>query len=183
VDKLRCDLGFVGTGYPSRISFFERMDLSGLDVLLAGNWQPLLDPSHAGSPLHGHLANAADECVSNAQGVQVYRSARAGINIYRREAETPEQSEGWAMGPREVELAATGLWFLRDSRPESDEVFPMLPAFDGPEDAGEKLRWWLARDKQRAEAAARARAAIAGRTFDANARMLLGLLDRQPVAI
>ena len=41
-----------------------------------------------------------------------------------------------AMGPREIEMAACRLFFLRDPRPECDEVFPMLPAFDGPEDAG-----------------------------------------------
>jgi hypothetical protein len=77
-----------------------------------------------------------------------------------------------------VELAAAGTFFLRDPRPEGDELFPMLPTFDGPADASEKLRWWLARDAQREKAAAGARAAIAGRTFEANARRLLQLLDK-----
>lgn len=180
VPSMKCDLGFAGTGYPSRIDFFERMRLAGLDVLLAGNWQPLMEDEHRDSPLHQYLANAADECVDNAQAVSLYRSSKAGINIYRREAESPEQSDGWAMGPREVEMAASGLWFLRDSRPESDEVFPMLPSFSGPEDAGEILRWYLDRDDERQKAADRARAAVAGRTFDANARMLLRLLEKHP---
>jgi hypothetical protein len=98
-------------------------------------------------------------------------------NLYRREATRPELATGWAMGPREVELAAMGTPFLREARGESDEVLGMLPAFDGPGDFGEKLRWWLARDGDRAEAAAKARRAVAERTFDAHARRLLRLLD------
>ena len=43
-----CDLGFVGTGYPSRITFFEAMDLDGLTVKLGGNWMRLA-PRSAGN--------------------------------------------------------------------------------------------------------------------------------------
>ena len=35
------DLSFVGTGFPSRVEFFEAMDLGGLDVNLAGPWLDL----------------------------------------------------------------------------------------------------------------------------------------------
>lgn len=183
--RLRSDLCFVGTGYDSRIAFFEAMNLDGLDVLLAGNWQQA-DPHIAGkrrSPLVRYLAHAPEECVDNEQAVRIYRSSKAGINFYRREADQGCDAAGWAMGPREVEMAATGLWFLRDPRGEGDELLPMLPTFDGPGDASEKLRWWLDRDAQRADAAEEARTAVAGRTFDANARMLLRLLDRQPVTL
>src|SRR5262249_20571885 len=38
VPEWECDLGFVGTGFPSRIEFLEAMDLGGLDVRLAGFW-------------------------------------------------------------------------------------------------------------------------------------------------
>lgn len=174
---LVCDLAFVGTGFPSRIKFLEQMDLDGLDVLLAGQWQMLGDDS----PLRKHLAHDVGQCLDNAQTAAVYRSARAGLNLYRREADRPELSAGWAMGPREVEMAACQLAFLRDSRPEGDELFPMLPTFTSPEEASALLRWLLDHSDERAEAAAGARAAIADRTFTTAAARLLELLDRAPV--
>lgn len=170
---LICDLAFVGTGYASRIEFFDRMNLDGLDVLLGGNWQQLGDDS----PLRKYVAHDIDECMDNADTVAAYQSARCGINIYRREAESEHLAEGWAMGPREVEMAACGLFFLRDPRPEGDELLPMLPTFASPEDASDKLRWFLAHDAQRQDLAARARRAVADRTFVNHARQLLGWLD------
>lgn len=187
--RLKSDFAFVGTGFKSRIEFFERMNLDGLDVLLAGAWPDLPEDS----PLRKLLAdgdrlndpvtetgreNSAVQCTDNEETAAIYRSARAGINFYRREAEASHVGEGWAIGPREVEMAAAGLFFLRDPRPEGDELFPMLPTFAGPEDASEQLRWWLAHDRERGKAAAAARAAIADRTFENHARRLLQLLDK-----
>lgn len=169
---LACDFAFVGTGYQSRIGFFERMDLSGLDVLLAGNWQQLRDDS----PLHRMVATGPADCLDNTAAVEVYRSAKVGINLYRREAED-NAAPGWAVGPREIEQAAIGAFFLRDSRPEGDDLFPMLPRFHSPEQASDQLRWWLAHPDQRSASALKAREAIAGRTFDGAAARLLHLLD------
>jgi hypothetical protein len=175
VAELAADFAFVGTGYPSRVAFLEAMDLTDLDVLLAGNWQQLDDTS----PLRGHVATGLDECVDNTAAVDIYRSAAVGMNLYRRESERPELSAGWAVGPREIEMAAIGAFFLRDPRPEGDELFPMLPVFHSPEEASEQLRWWLNRPDQRAEAAMKAREAVAHRTFDTNAAALLRLLERK----
>lgn len=177
VPEMACDLGFSGTGFPSRRKFFADMDLAGLDVILAGNWMGLQEDS----PLHPYLVHEIDRCFDNEQTADLYRSAKAGINLYRTEAEDENQGLGWAMGPREVEQAACGLFYLRDSRPEGDDLLPMLPVFTDAGDASEKLRWWLAHDGMRGEAARMARAAVADRTFDSNARKLLRLLDRQPV--
>lgn len=171
--ELECDLGFVGTGYPSRVAFLEAMDLSGLDVLLAGNWQDLTDDS----PLRPFLAHGAEDCLDNASTVEVYRSARVGLNLYRREAQRADLVEGVAMGPREVEMAACGLFFLRDPRPEGDDVLSMLPTFTSPQEAAEQLRWYLAHPDERASLAEKAREAVADRTFDHQARRVLGLLD------
>jgi spore maturation protein CgeB len=173
------DLAFSGTGYESRIEFFTRMGLRGLRVGLAGNWVQL----RPRSALRKYLLHDIADCLDNEMTADLYQAARAGINFYRREAQDGVTAAGWAMGPREVEMAACGLWFLRDPRPEGDAILPMLPVFSSPGEAGEKLRWWLARDSQREDAARAAREAISDRTFSANARMLLRLLDRQPVTI
>jgi spore maturation protein CgeB len=172
---LVCDFGFAGTGFPSRIEFLEAMDLSGLDVVLAGNWQAV----HEASPLRKHLAHAQDQCIDNAEVVKLYRSMRVGMNLYRVEAERLEHSLGWAMGPREVELAACGAFFLRQPRGEGDAVLDMLPTFETPEEATELLRYWLPRAAERQALAEKARAAIQDRTFDNNAARLLRLLDKE----
>jgi len=182
-----CDLSFIGTGYPSRREFFEGMNLDGLDVVLGGNWQGLPDES----PLRAFIGHEVTECTDNGEAADLYRATRVGINLYRRElgAEPgliPTETariDGWAMGPREVEMAACGLFFLRDPRPESDRVLGMLPCFTGPGEAGDLLRWYLARPELRRELAGAAMQVVADRTFAAHAAQLLRLFDRQPAVI
>jgi hypothetical protein len=175
--QLASDLAFIGTAFKSRIGFFGQMDLTGIDVLIGGNDWGTLDPA---SPLARHVGTPLGEpdCIDNPQTAELYRHARAGINFYRREAEDAWDGQAFAMGPREVEMAACALPFLRDPRPESDGILPMLPSFTSPGDASEKLRWLLADEARREELGREAREAVAGRTFEANARRLLRLLDR-----
>lgn len=171
---LKCDFGWVGTAFPSRIEFFEQVDWRGADVALAGNWQQLGDDS----PLTPYLVHDRGVCFHNDATVDLYSSCKASANIYRREAAADEYSDGWAIGPREVELAACGTFFLRDPRPEGDELFPMLPTFTGPDDFSEQLAWWLAHDMERERAAQMAQAAVAEFTFDHRVRFLLEQYDR-----
>jgi spore maturation protein CgeB len=172
---LAADFAFVGTGFESRIAFFEAMDLDGLDVLLGGNWQRLAEDS----PLRKYVGHDIAECLDNTETARIYRSAKVGLNLYRRETEDGCSAEGWAIGPREVEMAACGMPFLRDSRGEGDELFPMLPTFGSPEEASEKLRWFLAHEDTRLNAASKAREAIADRTFRNHAATLLQLLEKE----
>jgi spore maturation protein CgeB len=170
---LASEFCFVGTGFPSRIRFLEAMNLDGIDVALAGNWQRLDEDS----PLRKYVAHDISQCLDNADAIGMYQSAEASINLYRREADSPDHIEGWSMGPREVEMAACGLFFLRDPRPEGDQVLSMLPTFATPEDASEQLRWWLAHPDERNDAAALAREAIADRTFQNHAARMLRLIE------
>lgn len=170
---LASDFCFVGTGYPSRIEFFEQVDWTGIHPAFAGNWQGLTD----GSPLAPFLVNGHDECMPNRETAARYCSTVTSANLYRTEAQRDELAGGWAAGPREIELAACGTWFARTSRPESDGLFPMLPTFGSPGELGEQIRWALCHPDQRTQAAAQARAAVAERTFTRNAGELLALLD------
>ena len=163
------DFCFVGTGYPSRAAFLEAVDWTGIDVALGGNWGHL----HPESVLRKFVAHDIAECIDNADAVKLYAATKVSANLYRREAQRPELSDGWACGPREIELAASQRFFLRDSRGESDELFPMLPTFSGPEDFEEKLRWWLDHPAERGRAESQAYAAIADRTFANAAKRLL----------
>jgi len=161
------DAVFVGTGFPSRADYLRRVDWSDVDLTLAGNWQ------NTGPELERFVGHDLSECLLNADTADLYRRAVTSFNLYRTESNRPELSDGWAMGPREVELAACGVWFARQSRPESDDVFPMLPTFDSPEELGEMLRWALAHPAERDTATLAAREAIADRSFVANAKTLL----------
>lgn len=167
------DFAFVGTGFKSRVEFFETMNFDGIDVALGGNWQSLDDDS----PLRKYLAHPIEQCCDNTEGVRLYQSSKTGLNLYRKEHDDGGHDDGWAMGPREVEMAATGLFFLRDPRGEGDEVLSMLPTFATPEDASDQLKWWLSKDGLREEAAQQARAAVADRTFEKHAALLLQLLE------
>ena len=171
------DFAFVGTGFPSRVRFFNDMNLAGLNVRLSGLWMDLPEDSD----LRDWTVTDSDDCVDNHETAAIYRRARTGINFYRREAEDGHAGEGWAIGPREVEMAASGLWFARDPRPESGALFGMLPSYSTPEEASDQIRWALAHPAERDRAAGQAHAAVQDRTFTNHARQLLRLLDRQPV--
>ena len=165
------DVSFVGTGYPSRIAFLEQVDWTGIDLLLAGNWQAL-DDDH---PLAGQVAHDRNQCVDNTDTADIYRRSRTSLNLYRKEAS--DTAAGWAIGPREVELAACAVPFLREPRGESDLLFPFLPTFTSPQELTDLLPRWLADDSRRAVAARKAREAIADRTFENHAAQLLRSID------
>lgn len=171
------DLTFIGTAFESRVKFFEQLDLSGIDTLIAGNYWGRIPETSPLIPYIGTGLTEAD-CVSNADTANLYRNSKMGINFYRLESEAEHAADvAIAMGPREVEMAAIGLPFLRDPREEGDRVLPMLPTFASPEDASEQLRWYLAHPDERERIAREARIAIQDRTFVNNARRLLRALD------
>jgi Glycosyl transferases group 1 len=176
--KLASDFCFIGTAFKSRIEFFERLNLNGIDTIIAGNdWGKLPSTSPVAKYVATGIGTEAD-CVHNNEAADLYRNAKLGINTYRREGEsTHADDQAIAMGPREVEMSAIGLPFLRDKRPEGDKVLSMLPVFDSPEDASEKLRYWLAHPLERGRVANLARRAIEDRTFVNNAKRLLKILE------
>ena len=173
--ELASDFIFIGSAFDSRKEFFGAMDLDGIDMLIGGADWGSVEPDSPLVPFIGTDLGAPD-CVDNPQAAALYRNSKAGINFYRRESEEGAV-QGVSLGPREVELAACGLFFLRDSRPESDEVFPMLPTFSGPEDASEQLRWWLNHPVERQRAADKARLAIVDRTFENSAKRVLRMIE------
>jgi len=175
--KKEVDFTFVGTGYPSRIEFFTEVDWTGISVRIAGNWKGLAD-----HPLRVAVPHHIEDCCDNVDAVRYYQTSRASANLYRAgrradlEANRPEFARGWAMGPREVELAACNTFFLREPRGGGDQLFPLCPTFTEPGEFTEKLKWFLARDRARRKAAASARAVVQDRTFDVHARRMLRLL-------
>lgn len=183
--RFECDFTWIGTLFRSRAEFFAKMDFTGIDVAFGGSgWDIAVhDYPELVKDLVQCVGHPLEHCVDNTETARMYRLARCGINFYRRESEDAHAGQGWAMGPREVEMAACGLFFLRDPRPESDEVFGaesgqiVLPAFHSPEEASELLRWWLAHPVLRERRAKQAYERIADRTFDNHAAKALALME------
>lgn len=171
----RSDLCIVGTGYPSRVAWLRDADLRRIDVALVGNWREGREGRH---PLRKHLRDA---CIDNPVTVDWYRSTRASLNLYRTEADRPEFSAGWSMGPREIELAATGTFFLTQPRGENRQVLPMVPTITDPEEFRPAYDWWMAHDARRDDVVQRAREAVAQWTFTDRARSFLHILEQQHV--
>ena len=167
------DFGFVGTGFPSRVEFFEDVTWPTSSVALAGNWQFVDDDS----PIMPFLLHERGLCMDNKDTAEMYRSVRVSANLYRKETSEAGTADGWAMGPREVELAATGTFFLREPRGEGDELFPMLPTFTEVDEFSDLLAWALTHPDECTTAAAAARAAIGARTFKNTAARLLRMVD------
>lgn len=162
---------FVGSGFKGRQELLAQVDWERVGGLtLAGQWDDeRLEPWVADLP----------SPLDNDAAADLYRSHRVGLNIYRADhVQHPDLVDGWAMGPREVEMAACGLPFARQARPESDRVFPMLPTFTGADELADLCSWWLSHDEEREAASVAVQAAVAERTFDNNARGLLGLVEK-----
>lgn len=172
------DFAFIGTMFESRMHFFESL-FSELDMWERDAYRIALggaawDGKHLDdSPLLRFVGHARDEAVDNQETADTYRRSRLGINFYRRESEKAHTGEGWAIGPREVEMAACGIPWIRDARGESDELFPFLPTFSTPAEAADLLRWYLADEDRRGALGWKARNAIRDRTFINHANMLM----------
>lgn len=167
------DVVFVGTGYESRIKFFEQIDWDGIDLALLGNWSGLAGHALAWSVRQPKL----DACVDNDQTVGWYQSAGMSINLYRRETEVGATSGGVAMTPREVELGAIGTFFITEERAENAEVLPFVPKFANAQEASDLIYWWLAHPEKRAEITSQTRSVLANWTFENRARGLLKMID------
>lgn len=160
----RWDCCFVGTGFASRAGYLAAVDWTGIDLALGGMWR------HAPESLRPFILHDDDvtACVDNHDTAAIYRSSATGLNLYRTDFYGDATADGWAIGPREVELAACGTWFARQSRGEGNDLFPMLPVFDSPAELGAQIRWALSHPVERHDAATRARESIADRTFAAH---------------
>jgi spore maturation protein CgeB len=171
--ELVYDFGFVGTGFPSRLAWLEQVDWSGLTVGFGGNWQGV----SSDSPLASFLIHDNDQCMDNRVAADLYRSVTMSANLYRKESAEGGHSAGWAMGPREVELAACGTFFFREPRGEGDGLFPTTPMLpEDPKLFRSHIDLWMGRPDDRAAVVRYNRDAVADRTFGNTAIWLLELV-------
>lgn len=145
------DVIFVGSGFRERVSFFNAIDWTGIDLGLYGIWEGF------------GLSERLDGCVrspgpiENTQAAALYRRAKIGLNLYRRlKSLGPDVPANWvtaeSLNPRAYELAACGCVQISEARAEIGTVFGQLvPSFWTPADASVILRAWLALPISRAD--------------------------------
>jgi hypothetical protein len=129
------DVVFVGSGFPERITFFNRIDWTGIDLGLYGIWE--------GFGLKDELLRCIKSGpISNEQAAALYLNAKIGLNLYR----SPRgcSNHGESLNPRAYELAACGCVSISQYRAESADLFSALvPTFETPQEAEVLIREWL----------------------------------------
>jgi hypothetical protein len=171
------DVVFVGSGFAERITWFNAIDWTGIDLGLYGNWdedlglKPEVQACVKGKPIGNETASA------------LYRRAKVGLNLYRR-------SKGWgrnvaritradSLSPRAYELAACGAFHLSEDRAEVREVFgDLVPTFSTPLEAAALIRLWLKDAEGRARIAAQLPACVAESSWVSRAATVIGDLHR-----
>jgi hypothetical protein len=170
------DVVFVGSGFSERITFFNAIDWSGINLGLYGTWKNL------------GLKKALIPCIKgenidNVKAAALYRRAKIGLNLYRvfkgwdggREV---GRVYGESLSPRAYELAACGVFSLSDYRAEVPEVFgSLVPTFRNPFEASALMRSWLADDAGRARVAAHLPACVAEASWVERSTRVLGDLQ------
>lgn len=142
------DVVFVGSAFPERVEWLNRVDWSGIDLGLYGMWQAL----KKNDPLRAFVRQGT---VDNAVTSALYRRAKIGLNLYRTSigygyGEHITYAE--SMNPRAYELAACGAFHVSTYREEVREVFgELVPTFSSPYEASAVIRAWLADDEGRAQ--------------------------------
>lgn len=170
------DVVFVGSGFAERVTWFNAIDWTGIDLGLYGTWKGL-----------GLKAQVMD-CVkgtqiTNEMAASLYRRAKIGLNLYRT-------SKGWgksaakithaeSLSPRAYELAACGSFHLSEYRAEVAEQFgALVPTFSTPTEAAALIRLWLTQPEERARVAAQLPASVAEASWVDRAKTVLGDLYR-----
>ncbi len=170
------DVVFVGSGFPERISWFNSIDWTGIDLGLYGTWKGLGLNAQVKACLRGAQ-------VTNDYASSLYRRAKIGLNLYRniqgfgRNAVRITHAE--SLSPRAYELAACGAFHLSDDRAEVREVFgDLVPTFRTPQEAEALIRQWLADPNGREQIASTLPACVAESSWVQRAATVIGDLQQ-----
>lgn len=171
----RHDVVFVGSGFAERVTFFNSIDWTGIDLGLYGTWKGL----GLSKQVLRHVKAAQ---ISNAAAAALYRRASIGLNLYRSSKgwgrNAPHIAHAESLSPRAYELAACGAFHVSESRSEVREVFgALVPTFSSPTEAAALIRLWLADDAGRARVSAQLPACVAEASWIERAKVVLGDLQ------
>lgn len=169
------DVVFVGTCFQERIELLSRVDWTGIDLGLYGNWDDL----GSRSKLRKYVCG---EDTENKTTAALYRKAKIGLNLYRNSKgfgrNAPKIQRAESLNPRAYELAACGAFHLSDERDELKEIFgELVPTFEDAESLETQIRWWLDDDKGRAEIGRQLPTLVAPHHWQNRAKDLVDILS------
>ena len=141
------DVVFVGTGFYERIELLRKIDWTGINFGLYGNWDWLGSRNKLRKYLRGGVQ-------PNPITAALYRNAKIGLNLYRESEgfgkDAPRISHAESLSPRSYELAACGVFTLSSYREESREIFgDAIPMYRSPKELEELIREYLANESAR----------------------------------
>ena len=169
------DVVFVGSGFNERITWFNSIDWTGIDLGLYGTWDKL----GLNSQLQACIRGAQ---ITNDMAASLYRRAKINLNIYRSSKgwgrKTQKISRADSLSPRAYELAACGAFHLSSDRAEVREVFgDLVPTFSSPTEAAALIRLWLKDDHGRQSIAQKLPACVAESSWVQRAQTVIGDLQ------
>lgn len=175
------DVFMVGTGFPERIRLLSKVDWSNVDFrIFGGNWGDIQE-SKAIEEFYNldFLDNSTDVA-------KYYSNSRISLNIFRT-AKWPGENvlhidpdEAYSISPRCYEIMGCGGFLLTDIRPELDELFDVgkdLVVFDGAEDLGDKVHYYLRHDNERNRIAMSGYRAVREHTYEDRARKIIDFVS------
>lgn len=139
------DVVFVGSGFRERVTFFNSIDWTGIDLGLYGIWADM------GLKPQVQACVRSEGPICNEMAAGLYRRAKIGLNLYRRLpfALVPDRLENWvkaeSLNPRAYELAACGCFQVSEWRAEVGDVFGSSAMFGAESQwaAEAQIRAWL----------------------------------------
>lgn len=152
VDKKRygSDISFMGAGYPNRRKAFR--ELIGYDFKIWGTeWE--------GDSYLAPLVQEGGRRVEAEEIVKIFNASKINLNLHSSIYDKEVISAGDFVNPRTFEIAGCEAFQLVDKRSLLAELFTEdeLICFTSLEDLKEKIDYYLAREEERREIAAKAR--------------------------
>lgn len=146
--SFRSDICFVGTGFPNRIRFFDKLSsyLLGKKLLIVGGaWESLQDYKRLAEHIRLEGSWASEK---------YYNGAKIVINLHRSEDEKLNSlnKKALSINPRTFEISACGTMQLTDIREDLGDMYTPgvdLETYRSSEELIEKLEYYLNHQEKR----------------------------------
>lgn len=153
----RCDMTFIGGGYPERRAVLAGVDWTGIDRTIHGTLWGLDMEAERGKIDFARGQRYTEGAIPNEMTAAWHRSAKVALNLHRKmgyiELGNQVASGAESLGPRAYEIPAVGGFMLSDDeRPELRDIYgdaaATFKAWDSA-DLERRLRYWLTHDDAR----------------------------------
>lgn len=153
----RCDVTFVGGGFPERKALLQGVDWTGIDHTIHGTLWNIDLATEQGASDFARGDRWTEGAIPNEMTSAWHRSAKVALNLHRKmgyiEQGNSVAAGSESLGPRAYEIPAVGGFMLIDNeRPEAHDVYGESAATFTAWDSASlqrELRYWLTHDDAR----------------------------------